>query len=40
MAALDDPADRAIRYGSAFLTRDAPDHEIPDERCPRWRRCG
>ncbi len=31
MAAISDLADEAGRYGSSFLTKDAPDHEIPDE---------
>ncbi|UGS37802.1 Glutamate decarboxylase [Capillimicrobium parvum] len=34
MAALSDQADRAMRDGARFLTRDAPDHEIPDDPMP------
>ena len=40
MAALSDQADEANRRGGGFLTRDAPDHEIPAEPMRRWMPSG
>jgi glutamate decarboxylase len=34
MAALGDPVEHAIEDGGTFLTKDAPDHEIPDAPMP------